>query len=189
MKKSDFRIKESSGQFRIERFFKWTETKGYLWWKKTTERGDWCRINYLGGIARNQTIGIIRIEGSYVNGLKPFKSKEKSEKYIDNLIKKHELSLLPPRYHFLKNGDPVRFPSGQPVPPPPQKPTPKQQALDNTVTLWASLVNCNFSHPDAMNEFRFHIHAIQNAIAADDVFGEINSRPMAIVRHKPSIKP
>jgi len=36
--------------------------------------------------------------------------------------------------------------------------------LANTVTLWNSFLECDSLHPDDVNDFRFHIHALQNLI-------------------------
>ncbi len=42
--------------------------------------------------------------------------------------------------------------------------------LDKTVELWNELVKLETQHQDDINELRFHIHAIQNAIAARVTF-------------------
>lgn len=47
-------------------------------------------------------------------------------------------------------------------------------ALVKTIELWDAIAHLDGHHPDELNEYRFHIHAIQNAIAARQVFKEIN---------------
>lgn len=45
----------------------------------------------------------------------------------------------------------------------------EQKVLDLSASLWNSFIKLNeqdFVHPDEVNEFRFHIHALQNMILA-----------------------
>lgn len=58
--------------------------------------------------------------------------------------------------------------------------TPEENlALDHTAALWNRLVLLTPQHPDDLNEARFHIHALQNLIAARPTFRTMdpNLRP------------
>jgi len=81
--RSDFRVAEYDGEFRIQRKTFKTKTTGMLWWKKETEVIEWCRVNKWGN-----PILILRGPISYREpSIGPFHDLKSAVRAIDIMIK------------------------------------------------------------------------------------------------------
>ena len=78
-----FRIVQyGDDEFIIQKLFKETETKGYLWWKKTSSWDEWKRVDKNGQKYYN-----IRYRISNYDKFKTYKTLEKAVKWIEGYNK------------------------------------------------------------------------------------------------------
>ena len=80
-----FRIVQSSdNEFIIQKLYKETDTKGYLWWKKTSSWDEWKRVDKNG--QKYYSISY-RIHISNYDQFKTYKTLEKAIKWIEDYNK------------------------------------------------------------------------------------------------------
>ncbi|MBT7493501.1 MAG: hypothetical protein HN704_18030 [Bacteroidetes bacterium] len=77
-------VQNSDDQFIIQKLYKETQTKGYLWWKKTTTSEVWKSVDKNG--MKYYSVGIgIHISNSHL--FKTYKTLEKAVKWIEDYNK------------------------------------------------------------------------------------------------------
>lgn len=76
-------VQNSDNKFIIQKLFKKTQTKGYLWWKKTTNSEEWKRVDKNG---RKYYIGL-HINISNVDRFRTYKTLDKAIKWITDYNK------------------------------------------------------------------------------------------------------
>lgn len=74
-------VQNSDDEFIIQKLFKETETKGYLWWKKTSSWDEWKRVDKNG----QKYYSIFCI--SNYDQFKTYKTLEKAVKWIEDYNK------------------------------------------------------------------------------------------------------
>jgi hypothetical protein len=74
-------VQNSDDKFIIQKLFKKTETKGYLWWKKRISWDEWKRVDKNG-----QKYYRIRYISNY-DKFKTYKTLEKAVKWIEDYNK------------------------------------------------------------------------------------------------------
>lgn len=77
-------VQNSDEQFIIQKLYKETQTKGCLWWKKTTNSEDWKSVDKNG--IEYYSVGI-RIHISNYDQFKTYKTLEKAIKWIEDFNK------------------------------------------------------------------------------------------------------
>lgn len=63
----------------------------------------------------------------------------------------------------------------------------EKKVLDASVELWNEFCELPKEHPDDENEFRFHVHAIQNMIFARQTIREYRAEGEPSARQFPNI--
>lgn len=58
------------------------------------------------------------------------------------------------------------------------------QVFEQTADLWNSFGNLPVLHPDDLNDFKFHLHGIQNIILSRSAFREINKPEIVDIKQK-----
>ena len=80
-----FRIVQNSDEeFIIQKLYKESQTKGYLWWKKTTNSEEWKRVDVNGWKYYNIGYKIMR---SNRDDFKTYKTLDKAVKWIEDYNK------------------------------------------------------------------------------------------------------
>ena len=77
-------VQNSDDEFIIQKLFKETETKGYLWWKKTTNSEDWKRVDKNG---QKYYKRVYKIHISNYYQFKTYKTLDKAVKWIEDYNK------------------------------------------------------------------------------------------------------
>tara|TARA_B100000780_G_C21065087_1_gene428244 strand:+ start:633 stop:956 length:324 start_codon:yes stop_codon:yes gene_type:complete len=77
-------VQKSDDQFIIQKLYKETQTKGCLWWKKTTNSEDWKSVDKNG--VKYYSVGI-RIHISNDHLFKEYKNLDKAIKWITDYNK------------------------------------------------------------------------------------------------------
>mgnify|MGYP003644538630 FL=1 len=77
-------VQNSDDEFIIQKLFKETETKGYLWWKKTTNSEDWKRVDKNG---QKYYKRVYKIQISNYYQFKTYKTLDKAVKWIEDYNK------------------------------------------------------------------------------------------------------
>jgi hypothetical protein len=77
-------VQNSDNEFIIQKLYKETETKGYLWWKKTSSWDEWKRVDKNG--QKYYSIGY-RIPISNYDQFKTYKTLDKAKKWIEDYNK------------------------------------------------------------------------------------------------------
>jgi len=77
-------VQKSDDQFIIQKQFKETETKGYLWWKEISSCDEWKRVDKKG--QKYYNVGY-RISISNYDQFKTYKTLEKAIKWIEDINK------------------------------------------------------------------------------------------------------
>jgi len=77
-------VQNSDDEFIIQKLFKETETKGYLWWKKTSSWHEWKRVDKNGQKYYRKGH---KIRISNYDKFKTYKTLEKAVKWIEDYNK------------------------------------------------------------------------------------------------------